>query len=98
MDIESQALNSGQIPANLKILDDSGSSRKETDDKMVTDSHNDANVEPNNSEEQEDNEPAPMEQVSFYLFCGFKTKFSIFLCSLLFLYSFMLEPFFLMFA
>ncbi|KAG6781312.1 hypothetical protein POTOM_014206 [Populus tomentosa] len=56
-----KALNSGQLPADLKILDDTGSnSVKEQDDKMATDSQNEA--EPNNLEEQKDNEATPMEQ------------------------------------
>ncbi|KAJ6388325.1 hypothetical protein OIU77_026827 [Salix suchowensis] len=55
-----KALNSGQLPADLKILDDTGSnSVKEQDDEMATDSQNEA--EPNNLE-QKDNEATPMEQ------------------------------------
>ncbi|KAJ7010229.1 hypothetical protein NC653_000845 [Populus alba x Populus x berolinensis] len=56
-----KALNSGQLPADLKILDGTGSnSVKEQDDKMATDNQNEA--EPNNLEEQKDNEATPMEQ------------------------------------
>ncbi|CAK7335987.1 unnamed protein product [Dovyalis caffra] len=61
-----KALNSGQLPADLKILDDTGSdSVKEQDDKIATDSQNEA--EPDNSEEQKDNEATPMEQVDCIL-------------------------------
>ena len=73
-------MNSGQLPADLKILDGTGSnSVKEQDDKMATDNQNEA--EPNNLEEQKDNEATPMEQVSFYLKYGSRTNFSKSLCS-----------------
>ena len=73
-------MNSGQLPADLKILDGTGSnSVKEEDDKMATDNQNEA--EPNNLEEQKDNEATPMEQVSFYLNYGSRTNFSKSLCS-----------------
>ncbi|KAL9349674.1 hypothetical protein Peur_056929 [Populus x canadensis] len=87
-----KALNSGQLPADFKILDDTGSnSVKEQDDKMATDSQNEA--EPNNLEEQKDNEATPMEQVSFYLKYCSRTNFSKSLCLLRFLFSFLLVQF-----
>jgi U2 small nuclear ribonucleoprotein A' len=73
-------------------LDDTGSnSVKEQDDKMATDSQNEA--EPNNLEEQKDNEATPMEQVSFYLKYCSRTNFSKSLCLLRFLFSFLLVQF-----
>ncbi|KAL3609612.1 hypothetical protein D5086_000632 [Populus alba] len=84
-----KALNSGQLPADLKILDGTGSnSVKEQDDKMATDNQNEA--EPNNLEEQKDNEATPMEQVSFYLNYGFRTNFSKSLCSRILFSSFII--------
>ncbi|KAF2288435.1 hypothetical protein GH714_007466 [Hevea brasiliensis] len=64
-----KALSSGQVPTDLKILDnDTGSNlAKEKDDKMAIDSYNETDAEPGSLEEQKDEEPAPMEQR-----CGFK--------------------------
>lgn len=59
-----KALNSGQIPADLKIFDnDAGPEAvKEKDDKMATDGDIKSDAEPNSEEKQKDDEIAPMEQ------------------------------------
>ncbi|KAJ9180502.1 hypothetical protein P3X46_008734 [Hevea brasiliensis] len=59
-----KALSSGQVPTDLKILDNDTGSKlaKEKDDKMAIDSYNETDAEPGSLEEQKDEEPAPMEQ------------------------------------
>lgn len=78
-----QVLKSGQLPADLKIPDyDSGSKDvKENDEKMVPDVENEADVEPNNVENQKNDELAAMEQVSFYYLIGIQTTLFVFLYS-----------------
>lgn len=64
-------MKSGQLPADLKIPDDVSGSKyvKENDEKMVSDGQNEVDV-PNNAETQKNDEPAAMEQVSFYSLTG----------------------------
>lgn len=59
-----QALKSGQLPADLKILDDDTetNSVKVNDDKMDVNSENEANA-PKDVDEQKKDEAEPMEQV-----------------------------------
>ncbi|XP_021273899.1 U2 small nuclear ribonucleoprotein A' [Herrania umbratica] len=58
-----KALKTGQLPADLKIPgDDIGANVTGKDEKKVSDSQNKSNVELNNVEEQNNEEPAPMEQ------------------------------------
>ncbi|KAH9697948.1 u2 small nuclear ribonucleoprotein a' [Citrus sinensis] len=65
-----KVLKSGQLPADLKIPDyDSGSKDvKENDEKMVPDVENEADVEPNNVENQKNDELAAMEQMLVLLY------------------------------
>lgn len=58
-----QALQTGQLPADLKIPGDDTNAVKGGDEKMVSDSQNESNVEPDNMEEDKNEESAPMEQV-----------------------------------
>lgn len=78
-----QVLKSGQVPADLKIPDyDSGSKDvRENDEKMVPDIENEADVEPNNVENQKNDELAAMELVSFYYLIGIQTTLFVFLYS-----------------
>lgn len=63
-----QALKSGQLPADFQIPDDNDTKNgKGKDEKEVSDSE--AEVEPRNTEEQGNDEPAPMEQVFPASFC-----------------------------
>ncbi|XP_050373458.1 U2 small nuclear ribonucleoprotein A' [Argentina anserina] len=59
-----QALKSGQLPADLKIMDDDTvpSTGKEKDDGMVVTNENEANAEVKDVEEQKDNEIESMDQ------------------------------------
>ncbi|XP_062155306.1 U2 small nuclear ribonucleoprotein A' [Alnus glutinosa] len=59
-----KALKSGQLPADLKTLDeDTGANVvKQKDENMVSNNQNEADGEPNDVEEQRNDEPAPMEQ------------------------------------
>jgi U2 small nuclear ribonucleoprotein A' len=70
--LDEQALKSGQLPADLKTLDeDTGANVvKQKDENMVSNNQNEADGEPNDVEEQRNDEPAPMEQV-LTLSCGF---------------------------
>ncbi|XP_059448149.1 U2 small nuclear ribonucleoprotein A' [Corylus avellana] len=59
-----KALKSGQLPADLKTLDeDTGANVvKQKDENMVSNIQNEADGKPNDMEEQRNDEPAPMEQ------------------------------------
>ncbi|KAL6193499.1 hypothetical protein ACLB2K_034583 [Fragaria x ananassa] len=59
-----QALKSGQLPADLKIMDDDTSTDtgKDKDDEMVVTNENEANAEVKDVEEQKNNESEPMDQ------------------------------------
>lgn len=60
-----QALKSGQLPADLKIMDDDTptDTGKDKDDEMVVTNENEANAEVKDVEEQKNNESEPMDQV-----------------------------------
>jgi U2 small nuclear ribonucleoprotein A' len=66
--LDVQALKSGQLPADLKTLDDDTGANvvKQKDENMVSNIQNEADGEPNDMEVQRNDEPAPMEQVSVY--------------------------------
>ncbi|XP_004297006.1 PREDICTED: U2 small nuclear ribonucleoprotein A'-like [Fragaria vesca subsp. vesca] len=59
-----QALKSGQLPADLKIMDDDTptDTGKDKDDEMVVTNENEANAEVKDVEEQKNNESEPMDQ------------------------------------
>ncbi|MBA0812674.1 hypothetical protein Gohar_026619 [Gossypium harknessii] len=58
-----KALQTGQLPADLKIPGDDTNAAKGGDEKKVSDIQNESNVEPDNMDEDKNEEPAPMEQV-----------------------------------
>lgn len=60
-----QALKSGQLPADLKILDDDTPTNivKDNDDEMVVTNENEADAKVNDEEEHKNNEAEPMDQV-----------------------------------
>ncbi|MBA0779730.1 hypothetical protein Gotri_003944 [Gossypium trilobum] len=57
-----KALQTGQLPADLKIPGDDTNAAKGGDEKKVSDIQNESNVEPDNMDEDKNEEPAPMEQ------------------------------------
>ncbi|KAL6190721.1 hypothetical protein ACLB2K_037115 [Fragaria x ananassa] len=59
-----QALKSGQLPADLKIMDDDTPTNtgKDKDDEIVVTNENEANAEVKDVEEQKNNESEPMDQ------------------------------------
>ncbi|MBA0749243.1 hypothetical protein Gogos_003192, partial [Gossypium gossypioides] len=60
--LEKVALQTGQLPADLKIPGDDTNAAKGGDEKKVSDIQNESNVEPDNMDEDKNEEPAPMEQ------------------------------------
>lgn len=60
-----QALKSGQLPADLKILDDDTPTSIVIDnnDEMAGTNENEADAKVNDEEEQKNNEAEPMDQV-----------------------------------
>lgn len=78
MDYALQALKSGQLPADFKIPDDATGTKdvKEQDDKMDSDTPNEAEVDPKNVEEKGNDESAPMEEVSVYMVLGTSIQLS----------------------
>lgn len=60
-----QALKSGQLPADLKILDDDTPTNIVIDnnDEMAGTNENEADAKVNDEEEQKNNEAEPMDQV-----------------------------------
>lgn len=65
MNCDEQALQSGQLPADLIIGDDDAMTNNDAakEDKMVTDGENEANDGSDDSESEKENESADMEQV-----------------------------------
>ncbi|OMO79070.1 hypothetical protein COLO4_24568 [Corchorus olitorius] len=61
-----KALKTGQLPADLKLPgDDNGANVKAKDEKMIKDVQMESNVEADNVDEPKQEEPTPMEQVSY---------------------------------